>query len=75
MSQSRGVITISRAGFDFRKKHAVIYALLTYCGLCGEGLFLYLAKDFGEWHVVGRSGTWISELDSRSDGIPVAQIR
>ena len=60
LRRSWGVITLSRAGFDAGRRHAVVYAQLTYCGLCGEGLYLYLSKESGVWHVVGRAGTWIS---------------
>jgi len=55
-----GVITLSRVGFDPGGKHAVVYAQLIYCGLCGEGTYLYLSKETGAWHIVGRAGTWIS---------------
>jgi|SRR5579864_643052 len=61
MTQSWGVITISRVGFDFKRKHAVAYVQLTYCGLCGGGFFAYLSKESGEWHVVKEAGTWISD--------------
>jgi hypothetical protein len=27
--------------------HAVVYSQLTYCGLCGEGTYLYLSKAIG----------------------------
>jgi hypothetical protein len=60
LRKSWGVITLSRVGFDPGGKHAVVYAQLTYCGLCGEGTYLYLSKETGAWHIVGRSGTWIS---------------
>jgi len=60
LQESGGVITLSRVGFDLGGKHAVVYAQLTYCGLCGEGTYLYLSKETGAWHVVGRAGTWIS---------------
>lgn len=58
--RSWGVITLSRAGFDLGGKHAIVYVQLTYCGLCGEGTYLYLEKADGIWHVVGRAATWIS---------------
>ena len=60
LQKSWGVITLSRVGFDLGGKHAVAYVQLTYCGLCGEGTYLYLSKETGAWHVVGRAGTWIS---------------
>ncbi len=60
LRKSWGVITLSRVGFDVGGKHAVIYAQLTYCGLCGEGTYLYLSKEAGAWHIVRRAGTWIS---------------
>ena len=60
LRKSCGVITLSRVGFDVRGKHAVVYAQLTYCGLCGEGTYLYLSKEAGAWHIVRRAGTWIS---------------
>lgn len=60
LQKSWGVITLSRVGFDLGGKHAVVYVQLTYCGLCGEGTYLYLSKETGAWHVVGRAGTWIS---------------
>ncbi len=60
LRKSWGVITLSRVGFDLGRKHAIVYAQLTYCGLCGEGTYLYLSKETGVWHVVRRSGTWIS---------------
>ena len=60
LAKSWGVITLSRVGFDHSMKHAVMYIQLTYCGLCGEGTYLYLSKETGQWHIVARSGTWIS---------------
>jgi hypothetical protein len=60
LQKSWGVITLSRVGFDLSGKHAVVYAQLTYCGLCGEGTYLYLSKESGTWHIVRRVGTWIS---------------
>jgi hypothetical protein len=57
---SWGVITLSRVGFDRSGRHAVVYAQLTYCGLCGGGTYLYLSKETGAWHIIGRAGTWIS---------------
>jgi len=58
--KSWGVITLSRVGFDLGGNHAVVYAQLTYCGLCGQGTYLYLSKEKRVWHIVGRAGTWIS---------------
>ncbi|HET7259268.1 MAG TPA: hypothetical protein VFI75_06080, partial [Candidatus Acidoferrum sp.] len=69
MTESWGVITVSRVGFDLAKKHAVVYAQLTYCGLCGEGLFIYLSKESGEWRIVKEDETWISDLLA-NDRIP-----
>ncbi len=60
LMKSWGVITLSRVGFDLRGKHAVLYAQLTYCGLCGQGTYLYLSKESGTWHIVARAFTWIS---------------
>lgn len=60
LRKSWGVITLSRVGFDPGGKHAIVYAQLTYCGLCGEGTYPYLSKETGAWHIVGRAGTWIS---------------
>jgi hypothetical protein len=42
LRRSWGVITLSRVGFDQTGTHAVLYAQLTHCGLCGEGTYLYL---------------------------------
>jgi hypothetical protein len=47
LRKSWGVITLSRVGFDLGGKHAVVYAQLTYCGLCGEGTYLYLSNETG----------------------------
>jgi hypothetical protein len=55
LQQTGGVITLSRVGFDASGKHAVVYAQLTYCGLYGEGAYLYLSKESGTWHIVGNS--------------------
>lgn len=60
LRKSWGVITLSRVGFELGGQRAVVYAQLTYCGLCGEGSYLYLSKETGAWHVVRRAGTWIS---------------
>jgi hypothetical protein len=60
LRKSWGVITLSRVGFDVKGTHAVVYAQLTYCGLCGQGVYLYLSKESGVWHIVGRASTWIS---------------
>ncbi|HET8921354.1 MAG TPA: hypothetical protein VFN26_00010 [Candidatus Acidoferrum sp.] len=40
-----GVITFSRVGFDLHRKHAVVYAQLIFCGLCGGGDYFYLSKE------------------------------
>jgi len=58
--ESWGVITLSRVGFDAHHQHAVVYVQLTYCGLCGEGMFLFLGKKNGVWSVEQSSYTWIS---------------
>jgi len=58
--ESWGVITLSRVGFDLFHKHAVIYVQLIYCGLCGEGEYLFLSKTNGVWKVDERALTWIS---------------
>ena len=60
LRRSWGVITLSRVGFDSEGTRAIVYAQLAYCGLCGEGVYLYLSKESGAWHVVRGSGTWIS---------------
>jgi hypothetical protein len=60
LQRSWGVITLSRVGFDRRMEHAVVYAQLTYCGLCGRGTYFYLSKETGVWHVVASAWTWIS---------------
>lgn len=60
LRKSWGVITLSRVGFDLGGRHAVVYVQLTHCGFCGEGVYLYLSKETGIWHVVARAGTWIS---------------
>ena len=60
LPKSWGVFTLSRFGFDAGGKHAVVYAQLNYCGLCGEGTYLYLSKEPGAWHIVRRAGIWIS---------------
>lgn len=49
-----------RVGFDVRKKHALLYIQLTHCGLCGEGMFLYMSKETGSWHIEQMASTWIS---------------
>jgi hypothetical protein len=59
-AEKLGCHYLSRVGFDLGGRHAVVYAQLTYCGLCGEGTYLYLLKETGAWHIVGRAGTWIS---------------
>jgi hypothetical protein len=55
-----GVITFSRVGFDPSGKHAIVSVQLTNCGFCGEGEYLYLSKETGEWHIVGTSLVWVS---------------
>jgi hypothetical protein len=55
-----GVVTVSRVGFDLFHRHAVVYIQLTYCGLCGEGLYVYLRKVNGDWNVDSAALTWIS---------------
>lgn len=58
--RSGGAITLSRVGFDLEGKHAIVYAQLTYCGVCGGGMFLYLSRTAGTWHIIGRAETWVS---------------
>ena len=60
IGKSYGVVTLSRVGFDTSHTHAVIYAQLTYCGLCGGGYFYYLEKQDGAWKVKSTAMTWIS---------------
>jgi hypothetical protein len=47
--------------------HVVVYAQLTYCGLCGEGTYLYLSKASG--HLAGRMN--LTGIDQLTD-VPLA---
>jgi hypothetical protein len=60
IGKSYGVVTLSRVGFDLSHTHAVIYAQLTYCGLCGGGYFYFFEKHDGAWKVKSAAMTWIS---------------
>lgn len=60
LGESWGAITLSRVGFDLGETHVVVYTQIAYCGTCGEGMYIYLSKESGVWHIVREAGTWIS---------------
>jgi hypothetical protein len=59
-SPARSYHTLSRAGFDAARRHAVI-ATGTVCGgRCGQGRLIVLEKTDGRWRIARRVDTWVS---------------
>jgi hypothetical protein len=57
---SRGIISLSRAGFDSSGKQAIVYVAHSCGGLCGAGYYLSLVKKGNEWIVQKSFVAWVS---------------
>lgn len=56
----RSYSTLSHAGFDAARRHAVV-ATGTVCGgRCGQGRLIVLEKTDAGWRIVRRVDTWVS---------------
>jgi hypothetical protein len=49
----------SDVGFNRNHTQAVFY-IDHFCGLCGGGRYVRMAKIDGAWHIQGEHWTWIS---------------
>jgi hypothetical protein len=54
-----GTITFSKVTFNHDATHAIFYTE-HLCGLCGEGRFVAMEKQNGQWIVVDELYTWVS---------------
>jgi hypothetical protein len=58
--KAQGISLISLPGLNTDHTRALLY-VGTSCGmLCGEGYFILLGKDGGEWKVLNKAMVWIS---------------
>ena len=56
---NQGLIALSGVGFNRTRTQAVFY-VDHFCGLCGGGRYVLMAKVDGAWHVQEEHSTWIS---------------
>jgi hypothetical protein len=56
---SQGLVVLSGVGFNRTRTQAVFY-IDHFCGLCGGGRYVLMAKIDGAWHVQEEHWTWIS---------------
>jgi hypothetical protein len=56
---NQGLIVLSGVGFNRTRTQAVFY-MDHFCGLCGGGRYVLMAKVEGAWHVQYEHSTWIS---------------
>jgi len=57
--RNRGVIVLSGVGFNRARTQAVFY-IDHFCGLCGGGRYVIMAKVDGTWFVQDEHSTWSS---------------
>jgi hypothetical protein len=57
---SPGFIMLSRVGFDSEMKQAMVYIGHACGGLCGEGRYVFLTKEEGNWRIKNELPLWIS---------------
>ena len=56
---NQGLIALSGVGFNRTRTQAMFY-VDHFCGLCGGGRYVLMAKIDGAWHVREEHSTWIS---------------
>ena len=57
---SPGFIMLSRVGFDAEKKQALVYIGHACGGLCGQGRYVVLTKEEGNWEIKNELPLWVS---------------
>ena len=57
---ARGVISLSKVGFNQAKTEAFVRVEFTHCGLCGRGDQVLLVKKSGVWTVKEIFNLWVS---------------
>jgi len=58
--EARGIISLSRVGFNKLRNEAFVRVEYTFCPLCGHGGMVLLKKESGIWRVVEDLGGWVS---------------
>lgn len=48
---AKGLITLSRVGFDSDKTQALVHVVISCDWTCGNGQFIFLKKDANKWHI------------------------
>jgi len=56
----RGIVDLSRVGFDKNKAQALLYVGNQWDYLAGEGFLVFLENKDGEWKIVDRAVIWVS---------------
>ena len=57
---ARGMIALSRVGFNQTRDQAFLRVEFTFCPLCSHGGKVLLKKEWGKWKVVDSFGGWAS---------------
>lgn len=57
---ARGVISLSKIGFNQDRTEAFVRVEFTHCGLCGRGDQVLLEKKSGVWKVKGIFNLWVT---------------
>ena len=57
---SRGIVYLSRVGFNSNETQALLYFAHQYTEAAGEGFLVLLKKTQGEWKQIAQTDVWIS---------------
>ena len=57
---SRGIVRLSRVGFNKNKTQALLYFAGQYAPAAGEGYLILLGKTSSEWKIITQVTVWIS---------------
>lgn len=57
---SRGIVSVSRIGFNGEKNQALVYFEHWCLSLCGTGNYIVLKKENGNWKIAEWAEMWIS---------------
>jgi hypothetical protein len=57
---SRGIVSLSRVGFNKNKTESLLYFAQQYDDSAGEGFLILFTKTHGEWKEIARVVVWIS---------------